>query len=105
MASVGMSACAPGGVPFSRAMPCVPVFGRRPFWGFPEGVPCLPMPARLVLFTSQLCRFLWWLPRLFSFARCSALEGLSRSEVVSFSWDPILRSLLREFSGLRACSS
>ncbi|MQL68886.1 hypothetical protein Taro_001162 [Colocasia esculenta] len=29
-----------------------------------------------------------WLPRLFSFARCSALEGLSRSEVVSVSWDP-----------------
>ncbi|MQL79515.1 hypothetical protein Taro_011960 [Colocasia esculenta] len=30
--------------------------------------------------------FLLWLPRLF--ARCLALEGLSRSEVVSVAWDP-----------------
>ncbi|MQM10486.1 hypothetical protein Taro_043382 [Colocasia esculenta] len=62
--------------------------GRRPFWGFPEGVTFVPVPAGLVLVTSQLCRFLWWLPRLFSFTRCFALEGLSYSEVVSISWDP-----------------
>ncbi|MQL91571.1 hypothetical protein Taro_024185 [Colocasia esculenta] len=48
-----------------------------PFWGFPEGVPCVLVPTELVMVTSQLCRFLWWLPRQFSFARCSALEGLS----------------------------
>ncbi|MQL97167.1 hypothetical protein Taro_029851 [Colocasia esculenta] len=48
----------------------------------------MPVPAGLVLVTSQLCQFLWWLPRLFSFARCFALEGLSCSEVVSVSWDP-----------------
>ncbi|MQM13911.1 hypothetical protein Taro_046838 [Colocasia esculenta] len=40
------------------------------------------------------------------FARCLALEGLSRSERLSpFLGTPILGSPLREVSGLRACSS
>ncbi|MQL95468.1 hypothetical protein Taro_028138 [Colocasia esculenta] len=43
------------------------------------------------------------LPRLF--ARCLALEGLSRSEVVSIAWDPYPREPSREVSGLRVCSS
>ncbi|MQL71646.1 hypothetical protein Taro_003960 [Colocasia esculenta] len=43
------------------------------------------------------------LPHLF--ARCLALEGLSRSEVVSVAWDPHPREPLRERSGLRVCSS
>ncbi|MQL91653.1 hypothetical protein Taro_024268 [Colocasia esculenta] len=43
------------------------------------------------------------LPRLF--ARCLALEGLSRSEVVSVAWDPHPREPSREVSGLRECSS
>ncbi|MQL99120.1 hypothetical protein Taro_031837 [Colocasia esculenta] len=32
--------------------------------------------------------FLWWLPHQFSFARCSALEGLSARQVVTVTWDP-----------------
>ncbi|MQM06133.1 hypothetical protein Taro_038953 [Colocasia esculenta] len=46
--------------------------------------------------------FLLCLPRLF--ARCLALEDLSRSEVVSTAWDPHPREPLKERSGLRACS-
>ncbi|MQL92275.1 hypothetical protein Taro_024897 [Colocasia esculenta] len=38
----------------------------------------------------------------FLFAWCLALEGLSRSEVVSISWDPHPRKPLREHSGLLA---
>ncbi|MQM12369.1 hypothetical protein Taro_045286 [Colocasia esculenta] len=75
-------------IPVSRAVPCVPTLAEGPFWGFPEGVPCVPMPARLVSVTSQLCCFYWWLPRQFSFARCSALEGLSVRQVVTITWDP-----------------
>ncbi|MQM16569.1 hypothetical protein Taro_049528 [Colocasia esculenta] len=56
--------------------------------GFPEGVPCVPVPAGLVLVTSQLCRFCGDCPACSLFARCSALEGLSHLEVVSVSWDP-----------------
>ncbi|MQM08933.1 hypothetical protein Taro_041791 [Colocasia esculenta] len=48
----------------------------------------MPVPAGLVLVTSQLCRFLWWLPLQFSFAQCSALEGLSARQVVTVTWDP-----------------
>ena len=44
--------------------------------------------AGLVLVTSHCAGFCWLLPCLFSYARCFALEGLSRSEVVSISWDP-----------------
>ncbi|MQM05981.1 hypothetical protein Taro_038806 [Colocasia esculenta] len=56
--------------------------------GFPEGVPCVPVPAGLVLVTSQLCHFCGDCPACSLFARCSALEGLSHLEVVSVSWDP-----------------
>ncbi|MQM22367.1 hypothetical protein Taro_055417, partial [Colocasia esculenta] len=35
----------------------------------------------------QLCQFLGWLPLQFSFARCSALEGLSVRQVL-FQWGP-----------------
>ncbi|MQM18330.1 hypothetical protein Taro_051319 [Colocasia esculenta] len=56
--------------------------------GFPEGVPCVPVPAGLVLVTSQLCRFCGDCPACSLFARCSALEGLSHLEVLSVSWDP-----------------
>ncbi|MQM20538.1 hypothetical protein Taro_053560 [Colocasia esculenta] len=41
---------------FSGHAMCVGV-GRRPFWGFPEGVPCVLVPAELVLVTSQQCCF------------------------------------------------
>ncbi|MQM18689.1 hypothetical protein Taro_051684 [Colocasia esculenta] len=56
----------------------------------PQGrvdVSCVPVPARLVMVTSQLCCFCWWLPRQFSFARCSALEGLSVRQVITVTWD------------------
>ncbi|MQM15940.1 hypothetical protein Taro_048892 [Colocasia esculenta] len=107
MAMVGVSACVPGqGVPLGpsggNATGCLLAFsdqsfsgravcagvGRRPFWGFPEGVPCVPVPAGLVFITSQLCCFYRWLPRQYSFARCSALEGLSAKQVVTIAWDP-----------------
>ncbi|MQM00196.1 hypothetical protein Taro_032928, partial [Colocasia esculenta] len=42
----------------------------------------------LVSVTSQSYRFCGGCPASSLFARCSALEGLSRSEVVSVSWDP-----------------
>ncbi|MQL68647.1 hypothetical protein Taro_000919 [Colocasia esculenta] len=56
--------------------------------GFPGGVPCVPVPAGLVLAISQLCRFYGDCPACSLFARCSALEGLSHLEVVSVPWDP-----------------
>ncbi|MQL89744.1 hypothetical protein Taro_022324 [Colocasia esculenta] len=54
------------------------------------------MPAGLVSVTSQLCRFCWWLPRQFSFAQCSALEGLSARQVVTVAWDPQPRASVSE---------
>ncbi|MQL74458.1 hypothetical protein Taro_006821 [Colocasia esculenta] len=42
---------------------------------------------------------------VFSYRRCLTLEGLSRSEVASISWDPHPREPLREHLDLRACSS
>ncbi|MQM01392.1 hypothetical protein Taro_034147 [Colocasia esculenta] len=39
--------------------------------------------------------FLWWLPRQFSFAQCSALEGLSVRQVVTVTWDPQPRASVR----------
>ncbi|MQM08476.1 hypothetical protein Taro_041333, partial [Colocasia esculenta] len=70
--------------------------GRRPFRGFPKGVSCAPLPAGLVVVISQLCRFLWWLPRQFSFAQCSTLEGLSAGHVVTVTWDPQPRAPMLE---------
>ncbi|MQM07867.1 hypothetical protein Taro_040712 [Colocasia esculenta] len=55
--------------------------------------------ARLVLVISQLCRFCGGRPASSPFAQCLALEGLSHSEVVSISWDPVLVSLLRVAPG------
>ncbi|MQL98572.1 hypothetical protein Taro_031281 [Colocasia esculenta] len=63
---------------------------------------CLSLAGLVVCYKPTVRRGFVVLPRLF--ARCLALEGLSRLEVVSISWDPILGSLLREHSGLRACS-
>ncbi|MQM12988.1 hypothetical protein Taro_045909 [Colocasia esculenta] len=40
-----------------------------------------------------------------SFARCSALESLSRERLLSLPGTPIPVHLLREYSGWRACSS
>ncbi|MQM15586.1 hypothetical protein Taro_048532 [Colocasia esculenta] len=38
---------------FSSRVVCAGV-GRRPFWGFPEGVSCVPVPAGLVLSWSEV---------------------------------------------------
>ncbi|MQM20260.1 hypothetical protein Taro_053279 [Colocasia esculenta] len=65
-------------------------------------MPCACWACR-GLQASGSARFLLCLPHLFT--RCLALEGLSRSEVVSVAWDPHRREPLRERSGLRACSS
>ncbi|MQL75662.1 hypothetical protein Taro_008036 [Colocasia esculenta] len=81
--------------------------------GFPGGVPCVPVPAGLVLVTSQLCRFCGDCPACSLFARCSALEGLSHLEVVSVSWDPhprepiegVLRATNSELRGKRGLGS
>ncbi|MQL71039.1 hypothetical protein Taro_003356 [Colocasia esculenta] len=44
--------------------------------------------------------------RVESFARCAALEGLSRARgCYRYLGPPVLGSLLREYSGLRVCSS
>ncbi|MQL98349.1 hypothetical protein Taro_031055, partial [Colocasia esculenta] len=94
-----------GGVPVSRAVQCVPSLADGPFWWFPEGVPCVPMPAGLVLVTSHLCHFLWWLPRQISFAQCSALEGLPVRQVIIVTWDAQPRASVSEgvaLSGGRA---
>ncbi|MQL91596.1 hypothetical protein Taro_024212, partial [Colocasia esculenta] len=40
--------------------------------------------------------FLWWFPRKFSFARCSALESLSARQVVTVTWDPHPRAPVLE---------
>ncbi|MQM17998.1 hypothetical protein Taro_050981 [Colocasia esculenta] len=90
-------------VVFRLLMPCW-VCQRWPtaLPGFLEGVPCVPVPAGLVLFTRQLCRFCGdcpacspgaWHLRACPVQRLSPLPGT-----------PILGSLLREYSGLRACS-
>ncbi|MQL75893.1 hypothetical protein Taro_008274 [Colocasia esculenta] len=81
-------------LPMFLAVICALV-SRWPFWGFPEGVLCVPVPTGVVLVTSQLCRFCWWLPHQFSFAWCSALEGLSATQVVTVTWDPQPRASVR----------
>ncbi|MQL81445.1 hypothetical protein Taro_013902 [Colocasia esculenta] len=82
-----------------QACRCCPTALSR----FLEGVPCVPVPAGLVLVTSQLCRFCGdcptyspnaWNLRAFPVQRLSPLPGT-----------PVLGSLLREYSGLRACST
>ncbi|MQM12268.1 hypothetical protein Taro_045184 [Colocasia esculenta] len=66
-------------------------------WGTPEcSIPavCLPVDVATAehVATSEKasprCAILWWLPRQFSFARCSELEGLSMRQVVTVIWDP-----------------
>ncbi|MQL71109.1 hypothetical protein Taro_003401 [Colocasia esculenta] len=90
----------------SRAMPYVPALADGPSGGFSKGVSCVPVPAGLVLVTSQLCRFCGGCPTSSLLARCLALEGLSRSErLLPLPGTPILGSLLREYSRLRVCSS
>ncbi|MQL93654.1 hypothetical protein Taro_026301 [Colocasia esculenta] len=83
--------------------------GRRPLRGFRKGVLCVPVPAGLVLVTSRLCRFCGDCPACSLFARCLALEGLPRSEVVSVAWDPRPREpvegVLRATSVLEALLS
>ncbi|MQL89388.1 hypothetical protein Taro_021964, partial [Colocasia esculenta] len=64
---------------------------------------CLLLAGLVVGYKPAVRRGFIVLPRLF--ARCLALEGLSRSEVVSIAWDPHPREPLRERSRLRACSS
>ncbi|MQL92173.1 hypothetical protein Taro_024794 [Colocasia esculenta] len=82
---------------FSGRAVCAGI-GRRPFWGILEGVSCMLVPGGLVFVISQLCCFCWWLPRQISFARCSALEGLSARQVVMVTWDPQPRASIRESS-------
>ncbi|MQM19723.1 hypothetical protein Taro_052733 [Colocasia esculenta] len=79
---------------------CVPWLSDGPLEG-----PCVPLAcwACCGLQASGLAWFLLCLPHLFVW--CSALEGLSHSEVVSIAWDPHPQEPLRECSGLRACSS
>ena len=62
---------------------CVPWLADGPLKGL-----CVPRAcwACRGLQASGSAWFLLCVPRLF--ARCLALEGLSRSEVVSISWDP-----------------
>ncbi|MQM08819.1 hypothetical protein Taro_041676 [Colocasia esculenta] len=52
-----------------------------------------------------LCRFCGGHPSSSTFARCLALEGLSRSEVVSVSWDPHPHEPVEGGSRLRVCLS
>ncbi|MQM20263.1 hypothetical protein Taro_053281, partial [Colocasia esculenta] len=93
-------------------MPCVPALADGPFWGFPKGVPCVPVPVGLVVapdycfgnpFLGAVCggtgvcssltswrvqgagRFCLWALDL---VECSALEGLSTRQVVTITWDP-----------------
>ncbi|MQL98074.1 hypothetical protein Taro_030774 [Colocasia esculenta] len=76
---------------------CVQLLKVTPSWPCPGGGarrlaplegPCVPRAcwACCGLQASGSAWFLLCLPRLF--ARCFALEGLSRSEVVSIAWDP-----------------
>ncbi|MQL98980.1 hypothetical protein Taro_031697, partial [Colocasia esculenta] len=66
------------GRPFVRAL-----VGRRPLLRVRV---CLSLARLVVCYKPAVWRGFVVLPRLF--ARCLALEGLSRSEVVSVSWDP-----------------
>ncbi|MQL88073.1 hypothetical protein Taro_020625 [Colocasia esculenta] len=84
----------PGSVPGSRAVPYVPALADGPSGDF-----------RKACRVCQSCHFCGGCPSSSLFTRCSALEGLSRSDIVSVAWDPVLESLLREYSRLRACSS
>ncbi|MQL97377.1 hypothetical protein Taro_030069 [Colocasia esculenta] len=90
---------------FSGRAVCADI-GRRPFWRlFLEGVPCVPMPAGLVLVTSQLCCFCGgcYASSLFSGAR--HLRDCLRDRLLPFRGTPSPVLLLREFSRRRACSS
>ncbi|MQL80174.1 hypothetical protein Taro_012623 [Colocasia esculenta] len=80
---------------FSGRAVCVGV-GRQPFWGFPEGVSCVPVPAGLVLVASQLCRFCGG-------CHANALEGLSGRQVVIVTWDPQPRTSVRGSSPGGGC--
>ncbi|MQM15688.1 hypothetical protein Taro_048639, partial [Colocasia esculenta] len=60
-----------GGVPVSRAVPCVPALADGPSGGFRKG-----------------CHF--------SFAQCPTLEGLSARQVVTITWDPYPRAPVSE---------
>ncbi|MQL84510.1 hypothetical protein Taro_017025 [Colocasia esculenta] len=101
------------GVTLSRAMGfhtvrwCSEVLAIRACLGWPTALlrvrACLSLAGLIMCYKPAVRHGFVVLPRLF--ARCLALEGLSQSEVVSVSWDPVLGSLLREYSGLRACSS
>ncbi|MQL94263.1 hypothetical protein Taro_026919, partial [Colocasia esculenta] len=53
---------------------------------------CLSLAGLVVCYKPAVRRGFVVLPRLF--AQCLALEGLSRSEVVSVSWDPHPRELV-----------
>ncbi|MQL67923.1 hypothetical protein Taro_000199 [Colocasia esculenta] len=69
--------------------------GRRPFWGFPEGGTMRAYACWACLSYNTAVPFLWWLPRQFSFAWCSALEDLFMRQVVSVIWDPQPRASVR----------
>ncbi|MQL82644.1 hypothetical protein Taro_015121 [Colocasia esculenta] len=68
------------------------------------GVPCMPVLAGFVLITSQLCCFYWWVPHQFSFARYSALVGLSVRQAVTVTWDPQPRASVRVLFRCRPAS-
>ncbi|MQL93839.1 hypothetical protein Taro_026483 [Colocasia esculenta] len=76
-----------GGVPISRAMPCVPALADGPSGGFRKGCHACLCLLGLSRLQTSCAGFCGGCPASFSFARCSALEGLSARHVVTVTWD------------------
>ncbi|MQM13415.1 hypothetical protein Taro_046340 [Colocasia esculenta] len=75
-------------VPISWAVPCVSALADDPSGGFRKGChACLCLLGLSWLRASGAVSVVVAKP-VFSFARCSALEGLSARQIVTISWDP-----------------
>ncbi|MQM18981.1 hypothetical protein Taro_051980 [Colocasia esculenta] len=77
-----------GGVPVSRAVSCMPALADDPSGGFQKGCRACLCLLGLSWLQASCADFCGGCLASFSFARCSALEGLSARQVVTVTWDP-----------------
>ncbi|MQL86934.1 hypothetical protein Taro_019458, partial [Colocasia esculenta] len=86
-----------GGVPVSQAVPCVPALADGPSRGCSQKwcCACLCLLGLSWLQASRAISLLVATP-VFSFTRCSAIQGLSARQVVTITWDPYPRAPVSE---------